>query len=341
MSFARQSRGIMKQLPFDVPVFVIAAGKFRRYEHLSTLQHFTVPSVVFGNTRDSFRIIHGFFQSVSILLRNRPDIIFAKGGYVCLPMGLAAWLLRVPLVIHDSDTRPGLTNRVLSRFATKIATGYPLENYSYDPKKSLYTGVPIADRFVPVSISDQKKLKQKLGFDSEVPLIVATGGGLGSEVINTAVVRAMSELKHTANTYIIAGRKNYDTIQSQISNSATIKAIPFVYEGMADVLSAADVIVARGSATFLQELAGIGKPVIVVPAHQLGDQIKNAEVYKAAHAAIVLSDNELGEGKLTRAIDGLLADPSLSKKLAQNLHSLARPDAAYKVANLIVSVLRP
>lgn len=339
-SFAEQSRGIMGQLTFDVPISVIAAGKFRRYEHLTVAQHFTVPSVVFGNIRDTLRIAHGFFQSIWILVRHRPDVVFAKGGYVCLPMGIAAWLLHVPLVIHDSDTRAGMTNRVLSRFATQIATGFPLDNYAYDHHKTQYTGVPISTQFVPVDSSRQRELKSKLGFDTDAPLIVTTGGGLGSQVINSSAIDVAEQLGERINVYVITGKKNYEVVAKEIAGSENIRAVPFVYEGMADILAAADIVVARGSATFLQELAGIGKPVIIIPAHQLGDQLKNAKLYKKEHAAIVLSDDELGEGELVSTIDTLLADPARMKKLAGNLHAFAKPDAAEAVAACIMLVTK-
>lgn len=328
----------MGRLTFEVPISVIAAGKFRRYKHLTLLQHFTIPAVVFGNIRDISRIIHGFFQSLWLLIRHRPDVVFAKGGYVCLPMGIAAWLLRIPLVIHDSDTRAGLTNRMLARFATTIATGFPLDNYRYAPSKSFYTGVPIGAQFAPVDSLRQQQLKAALGFTTDAPLIVATGGGLGSDVINTAVIRAASELGSDINVFCVAGKKNYQKVQAVTGDHTNIKAVPFVYDGMIDILGAADIVVARGSATFLQELAGIGKPVIIVPAHQLGDQIKNAQLYEKEDAAVVLRDSELGEGKLTSTISALLAAPARMHELATNLHGFAKPDAAEKVAQLIAAV---
>ena len=109
----------------SINVSKISAGKFRRYNHLNFWQHLMIPSIVFPNIRDLFLIIAGFFQSFFKLIFWRPDVIFIKGGYVCLPVGVAAHLLRIPFVIHDSDAHPGLTNRILSKYATKIATGAP------------------------------------------------------------------------------------------------------------------------------------------------------------------------------------------------------------------------
>lgn len=328
-----------------VPVTVrtISAGKFRRYSHLTFWQHFTVPSVVWGNLRDLSRIVAGFFESFGLLIAHRPDVVFAKGGYVCLPLGIAAWVLRVPLVIHDSDTRPGLTNRVLARFAKIIATGSPLENYPYDSRKSHYTGVPIAEGFRPVSNDEQLKLKEKLGFNGKDKLIIATGGGLGAAWINQGMVRVAPQLaKEHISIYDIAGKKNYDMVADVMADHPNFKAVPFVFENMHEVLGAADVVVARGSATFMQELAGLRKAVVMIPARSLGDQLKNAKVYKAADAAEVVEDSEtLGENDgFANLLISLCSDTERCEVLARNLYRFARPDAAQDLAKLIISAIR-
>lgn len=327
----------MKSLPFDVEVSIVPAGKFRRYSHLTFWQHFTVPSVVFGNLVDVFKIALGGLASIWLLLRHRPDAVFAKGGYVCLPMGFAAWLLRIPLVIHDSDTRPGLTNRVLSRFAGRIATGSPLENYPYDQSKSRYTGVPIGAEFKPVSPSEQARLKQEIGVSKDKPLVVATGGGLGSRVINSATIAAAKLIGDKANFYVVTGKGNINLAKDQLGDGKNVKLTEFVYSGMGSVLGAADVVVARGSATFLQELAGLEKTTVIVPAKQLGDQLKNAEMFASHKAAVVLSDDSLLE-KLPGTLGDLLSDSSSRMAYARRLHEFARPDAATDVADMIIEV---
>ena len=343
MLFEEQSRGLMAHAAVPVAVRTISAGKFRRYSHLTFWQHFTVPSVVWGNLRDLSRIIAGFFESFGLLIAHRPDVVFAKGGYVCLPLGIAAWLLRVPLVIHDSDTRPGLTNRILSRFAKVIATGSPLDNYPYDSRKSHYTGVPIAEGFRPVSDDEQSKLKKKLGFNANEKLIVATGGGLGAAWINQGMVRVAPQLaKAHISIYDIAGKKNYDMVADVESEHSNFKAVPFVFENMHEVLGAADVVVARGSATFMQELAGLRKAVVMIPARSLGDQLKNAKVYKAADAAEIVDDSEtLGENdSFADLLLHLCSDAERREVLARNLYRFARPNAAQDLAKLIISAIR-
>lgn len=327
----------MSRSDTNVTVSTISAGKFRRYAHLTKWQHLTNFQIVSNNIIDLGKIALGFLQSIMLLLRVRPDVVFAKGGYVCLPLGLAAKLLGYPLVIHDSDTRPGLTNRVLARYATIIATGSPLENYKYDSSKSHYIGVPIGRDFTPVSEERQREYKQSLGLDPNLPLVVATGGGLGAGSINRAFAAAGRELcANGVSIYHVTGKKHFDEIMPQVSGISNYVAVPFVYEKMHEVLGAADIVVSRASATFLQELAGLGKAVIAVPAKQLGDQLKNAEMYQGADAALVMTDDEIeNSDDLKSVILRLVSDASLREGLGERLHAFARPNAASELAKLI------
>ena len=139
-AFASQAASIVGTFDETIPVETILSGKLRRYHHLTLWQHIMWPSLMWQNLKDVFKVAGGFFQSVAKLIMWRPDVVFTKGGFVCLPVGLAAKLLGIPLVIHDSDAHPGLTNRILSRWATAIATGAPLEYYDYPVSKATYVG---------------------------------------------------------------------------------------------------------------------------------------------------------------------------------------------------------
>lgn len=328
--------------PVGVTVHVIRAGKFRRYAHLTFWQHFTVPKVVTSNFRDIFKVGRGLFQSLSIMRRFKPDVVFTKGGFVCVPVGLAAHILHIPLVIHDSDTRPGLTNKFLARWADAIATGSPLENYHYASDRATYVGVPIADTFHPKNADEQQIYKQKLGLDPHKLLVVAVGGGLGARSLNRAMSRAgKSLLDADLSIYLVAGKGGYDETLAQAPADDRFKITPFVYEHMDEVLGAADIVVSRGSATFLQELAGLKKAVIIVPAHQLGDQIKNAAVFAAAHAALVVDNVGIeSDSRLSEAILSLARDAGRRQELADALHSFAKPNAAKDLAQILVTVAK-
>lgn len=341
-AFETQSRGLMEKVAMPVEVRVIHSGKFRRYAHLTRLQHLTVPGLAWNNFKDLFKIGAGFFESVALIREFKPDVVFTKGGFVCLPVGLAAHLLKVPLVIHDSDTRPGLTNRFLAKWADVIATGSPLSNYNYPAIKSHYIGVPIGPQFKPKTAAEQAQAKKQLGFKAHKLLVVAVGGGLGAASINHAMNRAAKALlEQGVGAYVVAGKAHYDATLQAAPHNESYKIVPFVYEKMDEILGAADIVVTRGSATFLQELAGLGKATIIVPAHQLSDQIKNAKVFHGADAAVVVDNNGIEQDdRLERAILTLADDPMMRKRLGERLHKFAKPRAAKELAKLIMTAAK-
>lgn len=330
----------MEEYDPTIPVQTVLSGKFRRYSHLTKLQHLTIPSVIFPNIRDAFLVLGGVVQSFFRLIVWRPDVVFAKGGYVCLPVGWAAWLLRIPLVIHDSDAHPGLTNRLLAPVAKRIATGVPLENYNYPASKSAYVGVPISSEYVPLSDSERQHVKKAMGFDPKRPLLVCVGGGLGSKKLNNAVALHLNKLLEMTNVVLVSGTAQYDELFSLTpQNDKRFQLKAFVSQGMPDLLGAADVVISRAGATFLLELAAVGVPTILVPGKQMVWQIKHAKVFADAQAVLLLDEDrfeDTNDTTLVAAVRKVLKDDELRKRLAINLHKQARPHAARDVAAMIV-----
>ena len=341
--FGPNARTMFGRFDETIPVELIVAGKLRRYHNMSLWQQLQ-PSIVFPNIRDFFKVVVGFCQSFVKLLRWRPDVIFIKGGYVCLPVGYAAKLLKIPLVLHDSDAHPGLTNRLLSPFAMAIGTGAPLEYYSYPPEKAKYVGIPVAPEFRPYTPKERTALKEKLGFDGNKPLLVVTGGGLGAVRINNAVVAARDRLLAEASVFLISGKHQYEELQEQVSDCEGWRLQAFVHQGMAEVLAAADVVVTRAGATTLLELAALHKPTIIIPNGNLtaGHQLKNAKVYQDALAALIITEDELAENPdiLAQKTIGLLRAPKILQGLGKNFGSFAKPDAARDMAEMITTTIR-
>jgi UDP-N-acetylglucosamine--N-acetylmuramyl-(pentapeptide) pyrophosphoryl-undecaprenol N-acetylglucosamine transferase len=325
-------------------VHTIVAGKFRRYYHLTVLQQLTWPSLVFQNIGDAFKVVVGFIQSFFKLLVWRPDVVFTKGGYVCLPVGLAAHLLRIPLVIHDSDAHPGLTNRVLSKWATAIGTGAPLEYYPYPASKTAYVGIPIATEFHPFTTAEQIAAKKEWGVVADRPLIVITGGGLGATRINNVVAESLKSLQRIGSVVLVAGAGQYDELRSLLPpDSEHFQLYPFV-TNMHSLLGAADVVVTRAGATTILELAALEKPTILIPNGKLtgGHQLKNAAVYEEARAVSVLNEDALDvqPALLAKEIDRLLSHPTETKAMAQRFGAFSKPDAAKDMAQMITSARR-
>lgn len=329
----------------SIPTSRIVAGKFRRYHHLSVIQQLLWVRLVLLNLRDAFLVCIGFLQSLVKLVIWRPDVVFTKGGYVCLPVGLAARVLRIPLVIHDSDAHPGLTNRILGKWATAIATGAPLEYYDYPAGISKYVGIPISPDFHPFSKIEIDNARAQWGVDPDRPLIVITGGGLGAQRINDAVARSLDELMEYGTIVLICGSGQYDELRALTPEyDDRFQLHAFVSSGMAQLLGAADVVVTRAGATTILELAALAKPTILVPNGKLtgGHQLKNAKVYVDADALTTVDEELFAQDPqlLVRAVADVLAHPKLARARAERFAAFARPRAARDVADMILSAAK-
>ena len=341
--FGARARGIFSKFDDTIPVELIIAGKLRRYHGKSTSFHLR-PSILLPNVRDAFKVVIGFCQSFIKLLIWRPDVIFIKGGYVCLPAGYAARLLKIPLVLHDSDAHPGLTNRLLSPFAKAIGTGAPLKYYNYPSEKAKYVGIPVAAEFKPYTGEERRQLKSKLQFDPNRPLVVITGGGLGAVRINEAVVAVREDLLAESSVFLISGNLQYEQLKEAVSECDGWRLQAFVHDGMAEVLAAADLVVTRAGATTLLELAALHKPTIIIPNGRLtaGHQLKNAKVYQEALAAVIVTEDELDDDSqiLAKKIIGLLRSQKILQGLGNNFGKFAKPNAARDMSNMILTTIR-
>lgn len=329
--------------PAGVTVRTVASGKLRRYHGVAWWKQLLDLPTTLKNLRDGFLVAVGVVQSMWLLHGWKPDVVFAKGGFVSLPVGFAAHLLKIPLVIHDSDAHPGLTNRILSRWANQIATGAPLENYTYPKDKTHYVGIPIDRDFRPFTDAERKEARTSLGFpDIARPLAVVTGGGLGARRINEAVVHIAPALLEAGLSILhISGAGEFKRIERVAPDSVHYRLVPFVSEGMAQVLGAADVVVTRAGATTLLELAALHQAVVIVPNAQLtgGHQVKNAAVYATVGAAEVVDEMEFATNpdELRELILGIATDEKRQNKLGDALAVFAKPDAALDTAQLVVT----
>lgn len=302
-------------------------------------------TILLPNLRDMLFVAGGLLQSFVKLVTWRPDVVFTKGGFVCLPVGLAARLLNIPLVIHDSDAHPGLTNRILARWASAIATGAPLENYRYNPAISRYVGIPISAEFKRLGEAEKQTAKAALGVDPQRPLVVVTGGGLGAKRINDAVALILGDLLDQASVILISGANQYDELRALTPEADDrFQLHAFVSKDMALMLSAADVVVARAGATTILELAAAATPTVLIPNGYLtgGHQLKNAQAYAKDGAVAVLDEHAIDADPkvLLTELQTLLADPARRQKMAADFHAFARPNAASDMADMILAAAK-
>ncbi len=320
-----------------VTIQSIASGKFRRYHHFSWWQHLR-PSIVIPNVIDLFKIAGAFGQSLWRLLWWRPDVIFAKGGFVCLPVGMVAHWLGIKLIIHDSDTVAGLTNRILSKYAVKITTGMPVEYYNYPADKTVFVGNPVRQ-----TMNSAVDLKKQLQIPPQKPIVLVSGGGLGSDFLNRLTLANLQYLPANSQVILVAGRDNYRAVMAQKFDQNKLLVRDFV-TNFIDYLQIADVVVARAGATTIAELAVLAKPTILIPNPKLveGHQLKNAQMLADKQATIVLDEFALEQApeQLGQTINQLLTDDTKRATLSQNIRQFANPHSAVTLAELIVAEAR-
>lgn len=333
----------------------IPAGKFHRYANWTFRDYFvhfeiTLKDLILGNIFGFFGFLGGLIVCFCRLFKkkSRPNVIFLKGGYVCLPVGLIARLFKIPYIIHESDVVAGLANRLLMKKAKKVAFGMPLsDEILKEHPNYVWTGIPVGPEFKPVSGSKQLSLKKAFSFNPDKPLVVITGGSQGSENLNEATRAILPELLKITSVGLVAGRKHYEDMidlkKYENWEKASLESNFRMWEfntTMDELMGAADVIVSRAGATTIAELAGLKKAVILVPFERLpgGHQVKNAERLQEAKAAVVVKDSEMMQDptKLLDEIRHLVKSPRLRADMADRLAEEARSDAAKRLAEIIL-----
>lgn len=330
--------------------YTVPAGKFRRYHGEGFFRHLFDFRTVALNIRDFFRTIGGTWHSYRLLKRLRPEVVFIKGGFVGVPVGLAAAVLRIPYVTHDSDALPGLANRIVAPWAAKHAVALPKEVYSYPPGKTEVVGVPVSRDFRVPTADDRQKYKQQLQLDEFSKVVLVTGGGLGAKRLNNAVVTCSEELLgRYANLCLvhIAGRDHETALRREYKQKLPSKSqkrviVKGYITNLYQYSAVADVVVTRAGASAIAEFAAQEKPCVVVPNPVLagGHQLKNALVLQERKTVRVVNESVLADDHLALMppLVELLDRPERAQALAKKLHLMAKPDAAKHLAMLLLEV---
>jgi len=312
----------------------ISTGKLRRYFSLQ-------------NLADSFKFFKGISEAQKILREFKPNVVFAKGGYVALPVVMAARRLKIPVVIHESDSRLGLTNRLAIASASKIAVSFPVANYmKAQPKlakyknKFVYTGLPIAEGII--------NAPRKKFFTNNRPIVLVAGGSQGALAISKILWQTLPELLAKYNIIHQAGIQNYDKardIKKELPGNLgrNYVVMGFDVDEYRKAMKAADLIVARaGSSIF--EFQVLGKPVILIPLPGSANnhQHHNAMFLSSRGAAITIDQKDLSPDTLKAAVEQIMEDKALRTKLSNNISELGRMnELADKIlADLIIETAR-
>lgn len=280
--------GIERRLIEDagIPYDGISSGKLRRYFDIK-------------NFSDPLRVLKGYGQAKRLMKQYRPDIVFSKGGFVSVPVVLAAKHYKIPVIIHESDMTPGLANKICIPAAKKVCCNFP-ETLNYLPKdKAVLSGSPIREELLT---GDRLSGLQYAGLSANRPVILVIGGSLGSVTVNHAVRSILPKLLSQFQVIHICGKGNLD--ESLIGTSGYVQ-YEYVDKPLRHLFAAADLIISRAGANSICEILALRKPNILIPlsaAASRGDQILNANSFAKQGFSTVLEEEVLTSDTLYQAV---------------------------------------
>ncbi|CAN1212503.1 undecaprenyldiphospho-muramoylpentapeptide beta-N-acetylglucosaminyltransferase [Tumidithrix helvetica PCC 7403] len=293
VEYIGSANGIEKQLITDlgIPYHGIASGKLRRYFDLK-------------NFTDPFKVIKGIFDAYCALKRLKPQVVFSKGGFVTVPVILASWLQRIPVIVHESDITPGLANKISLPLATQICVTFPetlkhLRKYS---NRTVCTGLPIRQEILKGNPEIGRQLCE---FSTELPVLFVVGGSTGSGKINQAIWSVLEVLTQKFQVVHVCGKNNLNPAFDRYKH---YKQFEYLGSELADVLAIADVIVSRAGANSIFEWLALKKPHLLIPlskAASRGDQILNAQSFQKQGYSAVLPEEDLNPENLLQSLDNL------------------------------------
>lgn len=304
------SNGIERQLVslHGILFHVIAAGKLRRY-------------FSWQNFMDILKVIWGSVQSFKLLLKIKPQVIFTKGGYVSVPVAVAGWMLRIPVLTHESDITPGLANKLMIPLSKRILFAFQQTQKFLPLVKSRYVGLPVRK---DIQNGEKSKGLALCNFrqDDSRPILIIMGGSQGAKTINEAILAALSELTKEFRIIHLTGKG-----KSNLSEMpGSYKSFEFVGDELAHLLACTDFALCRAGANTIFELLHLRIPMLLVPLQigSRGDQILNARAFVEQGWAYMLREDELTANSLILALQGLKGNKDSminSMKLEQMIDS--------------------
>ncbi|MCH6269086.1 undecaprenyldiphospho-muramoylpentapeptide beta-N-acetylglucosaminyltransferase [Neobacillus citreus] len=318
IKYIGSKKGIEKELieKIEVPYYGISSGKLRRY-------------IDFENVKDIFRVLRGCLEARRVLKKLKPDLVFSKGGFVSVPVIIAASSLKIPIFIHESDMTPGLANKISQRFANKIFTSFE-ETEKYFPKgKVKAIGSPIRKEILEGSA---EKGRRFLGFHSGRPILTIMGGSLGARKINEAVRGSLKELTAKYQIAHLCGKNNLDP---SLEGVPGYKQFEYVHEELSDILAATDLVITRGGSNAIFEFLALNIPMLIIPLglqQSRGDQILNAKAFAQKGFSLTLEEEKLTSESLLKHLE------SLDQKSAEMRQNMKRSQQGEALQTLVMEI---
>lgn len=291
ISYIGSLDGIEKKLiqSQGIPYYGISSGKLRRYFDLK-------------NFTDPFRVIKGFAEASGLMKKLKPDVVFSKGGFVSVPVVMAAKKHHIPVICHESDLTPGLANKLSMPSATKVCCNFP-ETMQYLPEgKAVLTGCPIRKELMQ---GNRLAALNMTGFTTDKPVLMVMGGSLGAVAVNQAVRNALPELLEHWQIVHLCGKGKVDESLNQTKGYVQYE---YIQKELADLFALCDIVVSRAGANAICELLALRKPTLLIPLSakaSRGDQILNARSFERQGFSMVIEEEDLTKETFLKAVTDL------------------------------------
>src|SRR3990167_9165891 len=318
-----------------IKINAVAAGKLRRsWRFWDTVD----------NGTDFLKLIFGFFQVFWRVWRIMPDVIFSKGGYGSFTVVVVGWIYHIPIILHESDSVPGITNRLLGKLAKNIAISFERSAAYFKKGKCALTGNPVREELLQGNAEEAKRFFQLQGGR---PVLFIFGGSQGSQSINLLILKILAKIIENFEIIHQCGDKNYEEIKSESDKLLSDNArkyyhlYPFLRDELKHVYAVCDLIISRAGASNIFEIAAAGKASILIPFPDAASdhQNFNAFDYARSGAAVVLTQENLTENMLLNKIEYLAVNNELRQKMESRAKDFARLDAAEKIAGKILEII--
>ncbi|MCI6004918.1 MAG: undecaprenyldiphospho-muramoylpentapeptide beta-N-acetylglucosaminyltransferase [Blautia sp.] len=293
ISYIGSYEGIEKKLieEMGIPYYGISSGKLRRYFDLK-------------NFSDPFRVLKGFGEAKKLLKQLKPDVVFSKGGFVTVPVVIAAKRCKIPAIIHESDMTPGLANKLCIPSAAKICCNFPETVKSLPENKAVLTGTPIRQELMN---GDKEAARKFCGFNDQKPVLMVIGGSLGAASVNENIRKILPELLKEFQVIHLCGKGKTD---ENLINTEGYAQYEYIKQELPDLFALADIVISRAGANAICEIHALHKPNLLIPLSakaSRGDQILNARSFERQGYSMVLEEEEITEESLLKAIRELYA----------------------------------
>lgn len=321
ISYIGSYNGIEKKLieEMKIPYYGISSGKLRRYFDVK-------------NFTDPFRVLKGFSEARKLMKELSPDIVFSKGGFVTVPVVLAAKKCKIPAIIHESDMTPGLANKLCIPSAAKVCCNFP-ETVSCLPEgKAVLTGTPIRQELLK---GDKVQALNFTGFSAAKPTILIIGGSLGSVAVNNAVRSILPQLLEKFQVIHLCGKGKLD---ESLKNTPGYVQYEYIEKELADLFALSDIVISRAGANAICELCALRKPMLLIPLSanaSRGDQILNARSFAGQGFSEVLEEEQMTDDTLLNAITDTYEN---RRKFAEAMEKSHLNNAVHTIMELIQAV---